>query len=350
MSVRAIPQNTTPVTPPDNSRTESENQGNPVIIEVSLSKKLGVKFVEITNDLDFLHVPLFNIYFKCKQNVFFNTEDAQAKHFEAAGNFLLTPVRYLLTGRTIQQIDAGKVEKMDLSFSYAEDSGLTEVIKTVVALLSLPISLILGSALKGISYINSSVREKHRIIEQEFQSTAVVDNTEIYRQFGVGEVFSNEILPHENYPAPAPSAKQITQMNTVRDVAALLTEHNIPHWMDYGTLLGARRHGKIIPWDTDVDLGILAIEFTNALNALRRLDPQKYEVQDWSCSRGPNMFIRVLIKEENCYLDIYTHFLTLKIKPSAINPLGRAPLGSPMLLKGGMFARSAPSPLQISSH
>ena len=198
---------------------------------------------------------------------------------------------------------------MKLSFSYAEDSGLKEVIKTVLALLSLPISLILGSALKGISYISSSVREKQRAIEQEFQSTAVVDNTEVYRQFGVGEIFSNEILPHENYPAPAPSAKQITQMNAVRDVAALLTENNIPHWMDYGTLLGARRHGKIIPWDTDVDLGILAIEFTNALNALRRLDPQKYEVQDWSCSRGPDMFIRVLIKEENCYLDIYTHFL-----------------------------------------
>jgi hypothetical protein len=37
----------------------------------------------------------------------------------------------------------------------------------------------------------------------------------------------------------------------------LLTRHGITHWLDFGALLGAVRDGELIPWDSDVDLGIL---------------------------------------------------------------------------------------------
>ena len=41
-------------------------------------------------------------------------------------------------------------------------------------------------------------------------------------------------------------------------VTDLLTENNITYWLDYGALLGAVRNGELIPWDSDVDLGVLA--------------------------------------------------------------------------------------------
>jgi phosphorylcholine metabolism protein LicD len=35
----------------------------------------------------------------------------------------------------------------------------------------------------------------------------------------------------------------------------IMTELNISHWIDYGTLLGALRYEDVIPWDHDADVG-----------------------------------------------------------------------------------------------
>ena len=52
------------------------------------------------------------------------------------------------------------------------------------------------------------------------------------------------------------------------DVGALLDEFGIRWWVDYGTLLGVVRHGGLIPWDKDSDLGILAEDRQKLLGLL----------------------------------------------------------------------------------
>lgn len=47
-----------------------------------------------------------------------------------------------------------------------------------------------------------------------------------------------------------------TLYSLVRDVHDLLTRNRIPYWACQGTLLGAVRHGGLIPWDDDVDIAI----------------------------------------------------------------------------------------------
>lgn len=43
---------------------------------------------------------------------------------------------------------------------------------------------------------------------------------------------------------------------TARYVVGVLEAAGVRYWLEGGSLLGAARHGDIIPWDYDVDLGI----------------------------------------------------------------------------------------------
>lgn len=45
-------------------------------------------------------------------------------------------------------------------------------------------------------------------------------------------------------------------IEALREVKEVLDKHGVEYWLDYGTLLGAVRGGRFIPWDHDIDLGL----------------------------------------------------------------------------------------------
>lgn len=49
---------------------------------------------------------------------------------------------------------------------------------------------------------------------------------------------------------------QTANLGLLRILDKLCKENNITYWLDFGTLLGAKRHKGFIPWDDDVDIGM----------------------------------------------------------------------------------------------
>ena len=58
----------------------------------------------------------------------------------------------------------------------------------------------------------------------------------------------------------------------------LCRKHNIPYYMLGGTMLGAVRHGGIIPWDDDLDFGVPREFFDRLKQVLSDELPDPYRV------------------------------------------------------------------------
>lgn len=46
------------------------------------------------------------------------------------------------------------------------------------------------------------------------------------------------------------------QLHLLDTLDSICKKHNLVYWLDFGTLLGAVRNGKFIPWDDDVDISM----------------------------------------------------------------------------------------------
>lgn len=74
---------------------------------------------------------------------------------------------------------------------------------------------------------------------------------------------------------------QLTQLGIAVEVANLCEANQISYFLFAGTALGARRHGGFIPWDDDLDLGMLRADYDRFLKLAKDELPAHLHVQDW---------------------------------------------------------------------
>ena len=70
-------------------------------------------------------------------------------------------------------------------------------------------------------------------------------------------------------------------LQVLREVLRVLEELDIPYYMQGGTMLGAIRHDGFIPWDDDVDLGILRADYQRLLETVSDKLPEHLELRTY---------------------------------------------------------------------
>ncbi|MCI6324525.1 MAG: LicD family protein [Bacteroidales bacterium] len=73
---------------------------------------------------------------------------------------------------------------------------------------------------------------------------------------------------------------QLCMLNILIEIDRICRKHDIPYWLDSGTLLGAVRHGGFIPWDDDVDIAIMRSDYPRLKEYLTEELPKDLILQD----------------------------------------------------------------------
>ncbi|MBX2950796.1 MAG: LicD family protein [Crocinitomicaceae bacterium] len=74
---------------------------------------------------------------------------------------------------------------------------------------------------------------------------------------------------------------QMRMLDILIEFDTICRKHNISYWIDYGTLLGAVRHGGFIPWDDDLDVSIFREDYQKLYTILETELPTDFVCQDW---------------------------------------------------------------------
>jgi lipopolysaccharide cholinephosphotransferase len=97
------------------------------------------------------------------------------------------------------------------------------------------------------------------IKENKKLSKKVKNNEKIIKSYH--SLFESVLLDHELTPRGIWSKVQLLDQELLLYMDNICKQNDIEYWLDFGTLLGAVRHGGFIPWDDDIDLGMMREDF-----------------------------------------------------------------------------------------
>ncbi len=262
-------------------------------------------FIDKSADwITYFFMPIVTCYHLMVGNIFLNTEAEDASGLEYAGNVALAPFQYLFVGESaFAQNGEGLTYEFKQSFDYSKHLAL----KTAASITALPFSLVIGGALKAVSYLSPDVRERHERLCLARKTIKVFSHLKEYCALGleVEGPSQKKLAPLDYARRPGDEHHLAESKEALLEICKLFEENGILFWADCGTCLGAYRYGGVIPWDNDIDLAVLQPEFRNVKRLLSNLDREKFMVEDWSNRLFPETYLRVYIRKTRDYIDIY---------------------------------------------
>ena len=92
------------------------------------------------------------------------------------------------------------------------------------------------------------------------------------------------------------------QLEVLSVIDSICKKHNIPYWADWGTLLGAVRHGGFIPWDDDLDISMKRKDYEYFMKIAKNELPEGFCVINYATHEDFWLFLgRIINTKKACF-------------------------------------------------
>ncbi len=96
---------------------------------------------------------------------------------------------------------------------------------------------------------------------------------------------------------------QMVQLEIAKEIRRVCEENDIRYFLTDGTFLGAVRHGGFIPWDDDLDMGMMRSDYEKFCRiAPQKLKPEYY-LQTWYTEPNYGLPFGKVLKRNTVYLE-----------------------------------------------
>ena len=90
---------------------------------------------------------------------------------------------------------------------------------------------------------------------------------------------------------------QLLELEIAKEIKRICEKNNIKYFMLWGSLLGAVRHGGFIPWDDDMDFGMLRNDYEKFLSVCKKELDSQFFLQTWDTDLDyPFAYAKVRLK------------------------------------------------------
>ena len=106
---------------------------------------------------------------------------------------------------------------------------------------------------------------------------------------------------------------QLANLELLKEFNRVCRKENIDYWLDYGSALGAVRHKGYIPWDDDIDIGMIREDYEKIIDIFNRSTINDKLVAEYN--RNPNNSVIIKIKHRDSqyvFIDIFPFDLCSK--------------------------------------
>lgn len=92
--------------------------------------------------------------------------------------------------------------------------------------------------------------------------------------------------------------------NMMVHIDEICKNNDIPYWLADGSLLGSVRHQGFIPWDDDIDIGMLRKDYNRFKRVLRTCLSEKYKVETYKLNtNGKHNWLKIMFLDDFEWLD-----------------------------------------------